>query len=278
MQPTGSVVSFQSRMGCMGLAVDNLVVFYPCVWERVDGIDDVLAGLVDGMVFGPAKAFGQRAVDYGSHCALLFAETNIAAAHGEPVGFADYRAGNYLDVGHALDFGHTAYDCYLLEVLFSEVCPGGSYIVEEAADNLGNAVEVSRAHGSLHDFGHRAEVEYAFILFGVDFGYFRGEHHIDTFGFKHDAVGIESARIGGEILWVVELCGVDEYADHYHVVFAPCAVNERTMAGVECTHRGYKADGATWRVRASRRLRSPLTVLMISIVAILLLKQQIWHE
>ncbi len=121
---------------------------------------------------------------------------------------------------HAADYGD------LLEVFFAEVGPVGADYVEQAAYDLGHAVEVAGTHCSFHDLGYGAEVEDACVGLGVYFFDGGDEGVVDACVGEAPAVGFFGTRVGAQVVGVVELCGVDEYAYDDDVVFATGAVDE----------------------------------------------------
>ena len=136
---------------------------------------------------------------------------------------------------HAADYG------YLLEVLLAEIGACGAAPREELAHNLRHAVEVARAHGALHDFGHRAEVEPAGVGLGIYLFGSGDECVVDAGRLEECGVGVFGARVGAEVVGVVELRGVDEDAHHNDIVLGTGAVDQRLVPVVQCAHCRHKA-------------------------------------
>ena len=79
-----------------GVAVDDAVVFDFEAWYGVDVVDDPLLGLCYRLA--ELFALAEDTVYVGGYGFLFGAEQGVAAAHGKSVVFADYGAGDYLDV------------------------------------------------------------------------------------------------------------------------------------------------------------------------------------
>ncbi len=71
------------------------------------------------------------------------------------------------------------------------------------------------------------------------------ESYVAPFFFEYGKVGRFGARIVLKVVGVVELCRVDEYADHCGGVFLLATFYERGVSRMKCAHGGYKPDVAT---------------------------------
>ena len=93
------------------------------------------------------------------------------------------------------------------------------------------------------------------------------EDDVGAFGFGERAVGVEGARIAGEVFVGAELGGVDEDADGDESARFARGANQRGMARVQRAHGGDKADGIAAVVALARATswRSSATVRRISI-------------
>ncbi len=64
------------------------------------------------------------------------------------------------------------------------------------------------------------------------------EHERGAGALDQALVGLEVARVGGQILVRRELDGVEEHADHHAVVFGDGALDQALMAFVQVPHGG----------------------------------------
>ena len=71
----------------------------------------------------------------------------------------------------------------------------------------------------------------------------RGEHHIDPGRFQRSAILLQSARVVGKILGLVELHRVDEDADHHLLGVAVRLFHQRQVALMQIAHGGHECDG-----------------------------------
>ena len=113
----------------------------------------------------------------------------------------------------------------------------GLYGAEELAYDLANAVEVARPPCSLHNIVDSGIGEVACVGLGIHFVDTGCKDDARSFGFEEAEVGFEVARIRIKVGGVVELCGVNEVADHRNVGFGHTAAHKRGMALVKCAHR-----------------------------------------
>jgi hypothetical protein len=108
----------------------------------------------------------------------------------------------------------------------------------------GDSAEVARAGDAVEavgDFGNFDEGGGAGGIHLVDG---RREEDIDLFGAKQVAVGVEGARVFGEVLGGAELLRVDEDGRHHDVAGGARGMDQREMAFVERAHGGHESDGA----------------------------------
>ena len=136
---------------------------------------------------------------------------------------------------------HAADYCYLLKVFFAEVCACGVCPFKQSADNLRHAVEVSRSARAFHDSSHFAKIENASVRLGI---YFLGggyEGIVDAEALQQGAVAVYCAWVGAQVFGVVELCGVDEYADYDYIVFTACAAHQRCVSLMQGSHGRHQA-------------------------------------
>lgn len=190
---------------------------------------------------------------WGGDGALLGGEELVAAAQGHAVGLAHHGAGDNLHV--AADVGdQAADDGDLLPVLLAKVGAGGLDDVEQAAHHLADAIEMARTMGALHDRRLGRKLKVAGIGSGVDVAHGRREDEVGATSLAKGAVGLQCAGIAFEVGGVVELCGVEEYGDHRHVVFLGATLDERGVALVEGTHRGDESHRLSLLARSEERV------------------------
>ena len=123
----------------------------------------------------------------------------------------------------------------------AEIGARGTGPFEEAADNLGHAVEVAGTHGALHHGCHLAEVEDAGVFLGIYLLDGGDEGVVHAGGLQLPGVGLFGVGVGAQVLGIVELRGVDEYADYNNVILAACAFHKADVSGVQGTHGGHEA-------------------------------------
>ena len=136
-------------------------------------------------------------------------------------------------------------DGQLLEVFLAEVGTVGLGEIEQAADHLYDAVEVSRTHLAFHHLIQSAEIERKLLrhLFGRVHLFGRGgEHILHAQRCQQLAVALYVAGVFGKVLFVVELGGVDKHAHHTHIILFHGAAHQRRVSFMQGTHRGNQTD------------------------------------
>lgn len=68
------------------------------------------------------------------------------------------------------------------------------------------------------------------------------EEQVNAFGIDQSSVGIQVARIGGQVVRVVELGGIDKDADDRYVIVGTAAFNEAQMSFVKGSHGWDKSN------------------------------------
>ena len=131
---------------------------------------------------------------------------------------------------------------YLLEILLAEVGSARLDHREQTADHLRHAVEVAGARGTLHDLVYLTEVERARVGLGiylVDGGH---EYYVGAGAFEHAAILFGCSGVVSQIVLIVELRRVDEYAHYDRAVLAACTFHQRAVACMQRPHGGDESD------------------------------------
>lgn len=142
---------------------------------------------------------------------------------------------------HCLDHGD------LLEILLPEVGACRAHDVEQAADDLRHAVEVSGARRTLHHLVDLPEIENPGVFLGIYLFDRRHQHEIRAGLFQQAPVGLRGAGVVPQVVLVVELRGVHEDAHDDRGVLPAGALHERAVARMQGAHRGYEADTRLFR-------------------------------
>ncbi len=185
---------------------------------------------------------------------MLRVEQRVARREGQPVFAADDLAFDDLDrkrqlVHHRLDDGD------LLEIFFPEVGARRAYDVEQPADDLRHAVEVTGACGALHHLVDLSEIELTTVRFGVYLLDRRHQHEIRAGPFQQTRIGLRGAGIMSQVVFVVELGGIDEDAHHDGGVLPAGALDQRAVSRMQGAHRRDEPDSGLLR---SLQLRAEL--------------------
>ena len=101
---------------------------------------------------------------------------------------------------------------------------------------------MARTRGALHDLVDLSEVELPRVGFGVYLLDRRHQHQVGARFFQEPRIGFGSAGVAPQVVLVVELRGVDEYAHRHRVVFAAGTFHQRTVPGMQGAHRRDEPD------------------------------------
>jgi hypothetical protein len=89
---------------------------------------------------------------------------------------------------------------------------------------------------------------------GIHLGHARGENDVDTRPIHQSAILIEHARVQLEVVFLVELRGVDEDRGEHDRAIATGGLKERGMSGVQRAHRRHETDHAASRAVLGAKL------------------------
>ena len=163
-------------------------------------------------------------------------EVDVAAGQGQPVGVADDRRAEHLDVQveiphHPLDAGQ------LLGVLLPEHGQRRVDDVEQLEHHGQHAVEVAGPGGALQHLaraGRPRRVTCRSAAYRSDTS--RREDEIDALGLARRQVVGQRSGVAGEVLVRAELQRVDEDADHHPLGAGPGQPDQRAVAVVQRPH------------------------------------------
>ena len=99
---------------------------------------------------------------------------------------------------------------------------------------------------ALHHRVQRGITELARVRLGINLLHRRGESDGGTVLFEQGAIGLQRTRILQQIIFVIELRGVDKHADHRHVILFHTAVHQRGVPCMEGAHRGDQTNTFTF--------------------------------
>ena len=216
---------FPTGDGLQRFAVHNFEVFHLKPGDGIEGADNVVVGLADGVLLGKIQTAEEGLRDADGRFALLGGKQRVARTEGQTAFFANDGAGANFNVALQI-VHHGADDGDLLEVLFSEISAMRANHVEQFADHLADTVEVARTARSFHDAVDGRVGECASVGFGIHLCGGRRKYEIHFHVFKQSTIGFKGAWIIFQILGVVELGGIDKNADHGDVVFLHAAFHQ----------------------------------------------------
>ena len=162
-------------------------------------------------------------------------EQGVARRKGQPVIAAHDPALDDFERKARLG-DHRLHHGDLLEILLAEIGTRRLHHGEELAHHLRHAVEMARTGGALHHLVDPAEIVLPEIGDGVHLLDRGHEDHVGPRRFEQRAIGFGRARIVSQIVFIVELRGIDEHAHHDGGVLAARPFDERTVAGMQGTH------------------------------------------
>ena len=96
------------------------------------------------------------------------------------------------------------------------------------------------AHSAFHHLLDGTEVKHTGIGFRINLLDGGHESHIHTTSLKHRSIALGGAGIGAQVLFIVELRGVEETTHHNGVVLLAGTLNERLVTLVQGAHRGHQ--------------------------------------
>ena len=184
-----------------------------------------------------ARQLGGNGPLGGSQIAVTRRERQpVFGPHG---GHADDLDG-HRHVGH-----HLANERQLLVILLAKAGHIRLYQIEQLGDDGTDTTEVTRTQRPLQQIGETRHLDEGLARQPLRIHDLRGrgEHHIDTGRFQRSAILLQSARVVGEILGLVELHRVDEDADHHLLGVAVRLLHQRQVALMQIAHGGHECDG-----------------------------------
>ena len=154
-----------------------------------------------------------------------------------PSGLSDRRAGDDLN-GQVEVADHPANDGQLLRVLLAEVGRAGPDEVEQPRHYCGHAAEMARSRRALQSLAERTGV-FRLPEAGDRFHllHARDEDEVDADLLGDAEIPLLVARVGGEVLRVLELERVHEDRSDHEPPFLARATHQRDVAIVERPHR-----------------------------------------
>ena len=221
--------------------VDNFIIFNFHFRKLVNCICNSCGCFLNTKCFRPFKTFFKNTVYVRCHIALMFRQANITRTQGQTVVSTDNRTRNYFKI-KAFQLYHAPYHGNLLKILFPKIGPVRPYHFKKPAHHLGNPVEMSGTHGSFHDLGNRAKVEYPGVRLRIDLFNRRHKRNVDTGLPKFFTIGFFRTRICLQIVGVVKLRRVYKNADNNHVVVGTSTLHQRHMSLVQRPHGRNKSD------------------------------------
>ena len=81
----------------------------------------------------------------------------------------------------------------------------------------------------------------------IDFLHGRRKHQVDFRGVTKLEIAVERARIAREVVWTIELQGVDEDTDRDNFIFRAASLHQGTVPPVKRSHRRHETDTAPFQ-------------------------------
>ena len=129
--------------------------------------------------------------------------------------------------------------------------------LEQLEHHRGHPAKVAGARAAFQALAHPFHVHVGAETVGIDFRRGRGKQVLDAQAFEQRAIGLQPARVLGEIFVRAKLLRVDENRDDHRFTLLLRCPHQRKMALVQGAHRGNEADQVTLGARLPRYLLHP---------------------